>query len=753
MKNKVVKAGFLLTLSILICAFMGLNLPGVGPALNPRAPSPGTVGDSGIAESPDGRSSRIYTSWEVPAGLSAQDWQDIRGQISRNRYRMQASESQSFQADNPAQEWRSFFRAGETKVRPADGSFAWGLKLAEYGGRPVGRAPLKTWTDGDRVYNRWDGNLVEWIRNEDRGLKQTFEIRRRPLATRPGRPLMLALEVTGGLKARVDTGLQQISFQDPGSRTKLTYGELVVYDANGSRLPARFEAGGGRLGIAVDDRQAVYPVTVDPLVQQAYLKASNTDAGDGFGYSVAISGETIVVGAPGEASSAEGVNGNQNDNSALASGAAYVFVRNGTAWAQQAYLKASNATTGDYFGFSVAISGDTLVVGAPYESSNATGVNGNQNDNSAWQAGAAYVFVRDGTTWTRQAYLKASNTDGGDEFGASVAISGNTIVVGARNESSSATGVNGTQSDNSASWSGAAYVFVRNMFVFPVTWAQQAYLKASNTDSGDLFGMSVAISGNTIVVGAPYESSKATGVNGNQSDNSASGSGAAYVFVRNVFAFPVTWAQQDYLKASNTGNGDLFGASVAISGDTIVVGAPYESSSANGVNGDQNDNLTLLSGAAYAFVRNGANWTQQAYLKASNTGAGDRFGFRVAISEDTVIVGALFEDGSANGVNGTDNNHATDSGAAYVFQRIKSLLIFPKWTQTAYLKASNTDGGDCFGISVAISGETVVAGAVNESSTAAGVNGNQGDNSAASAGAAYVFSPPSLLYLPLVIRQ
>jgi len=221
------------------------------------------------------------------------------------------------------------------------------------------------------------------------------------------------------------------------------------------------------------------------------------------------------------------VNGNQGDNTAVDSGAAYVFVRSGTTWTQQAYLKASNTGAGDAFGRSVAVSGDTVVVGAFHEDSSATGVNGNQADNSAIDAGVAYVFSRSGTTWSQQAYLKASNTEAGDRFGNSVAVSGDTVVVGAFHEASSATGVNGNQGDNTAVDSGAAYVFVRS----GTTWTQQAYLKASNTGAGDAFGRSVAVSGDTVVVGASLEDSNAGGVNGNQGDNSAMDAGAAYVFV------------------------------------------------------------------------------------------------------------------------------------------------------------------------------------------------------------------------------
>src|SRR5205823_6655891 len=154
-----------------------------------------------------------------------------------------------------------------------------------------------------------------------------------------------------------------------------------------------------------------------------------------------------------------GVNGNQADNSAVASGAAYVFVRSGTTWTQQAYLKASNTEASDWFGWSVAVSSDTVVIGADQEASNATGVNGNHSDNSAPNSGAVYAFVRSGTTWSQQAYLKSSNTGAGDEFGFSAALAGDTVVIGAVGEASNATGVNGNQSDDSAANAGAAYIF------------------------------------------------------------------------------------------------------------------------------------------------------------------------------------------------------------------------------------------------------------------------------------------------------
>ena len=261
--------------------------------------------------------------------------------------------------------------------------------------------------------------------------------------------------------------------------------------------------------------------------EQAYIKASNAGVGDLFGHSVALDGDTLAVGAYWENSNATGVDGDQSNNDAAPSGAVYVFVRSGTTWSQQAYIKASNTEAEDYFGISVALDGDTLAVGAFWEDSNATGVDGDQSNNDADESGAVYVFVRSGTTWTQQAYIKPSNTDAGDLFGREVALDGDTLAVGADVEDSNATGVDGDQSNNyeDAVGSGAVYVFVRS----GTTWSQQAYIKASNTGAEHYFGSAVALDGDTLAVGADYESSNATGVDGDQSNNDALGSGAVYV--------------------------------------------------------------------------------------------------------------------------------------------------------------------------------------------------------------------------------
>ena len=546
--------------------------------------------------------------------------------------------------------------------------------------------------------------ITEWYVNHPSGLEQGFTISQPPGERQASARLRLTLEVAGEWQATLAADGQAVEFSEAGGST-MRYDHLAVRDAQGTPLPARMSLEQSELRLEVEDGGAHWPLTIDPiLAQQAYLKPSNTKQSILFGRAVAISGDTVVVGGHGEPSNATGVNGDQSDNSANFAGAAYVFVRNGAGWSQQAYLKASNTGAQDQFGLFVAISGDTIVVGAPAEDSSATGINGDGSNNSASGSGAAYVFVRSGTTWSQQAYLKASNTEAGDSFGWSVGISGDTVVVGALSEDSNATGVNGNPTDNSATNAGAAYVFVRN----GTTWSQQAYLKASNTGAGDRFGQSVAISGDTLVIGAYGEASNATGINGNQNDDSAPQSGAAYVFVRSG----TIWSQQAYLKASNTGAGDQFGYSAAISGDTVVIGADFEDSNATGINGNQNDNSTSSAGAAYVFVRSGTVWTQQAYLKASNTDAGDVFGYAVAISGDTIVVSAALEASNATGVNGDQSNNSVPlAGAAYVFMRSGTI-----WSQQAYLKASNPGPDDDFGESVGISGDTVVVGALAEDS-------------------------------------
>ena len=521
---------------------------------------------------------------------------------------------------------------------------------------------------------------------------------------------------------------------NPGAT--ITVNGLPLGAGNTSQLISLVEGVNPSIDVVVTNgttnKQYTIDVTRDSLLnfaEQAYIKASNPSADDKFGIRARISGDTLVVGAPYEDSDATGINGPQTDSvTKVASGAVYVFVRNGGTWSQQAYIKAHNIDASDHFGVDLDISGDTLVVGATLEDARAEGVNQPADDDS-WDVGAAYVFTRTGTTWSQEAYIKPGNHQWLAEFGAAVSIDGDTLAVGMPMEKSSTRGIDTTPNfDEPALDSGAVYVFTRN----GTTWSQQAYIKSSNSDDDDHFGRRVDVEGNTLVVSAPYEDGSATGIDGDLADNNAFRSGAVYVFTRTGN----TWSEQNYIKASNTEAGDNFGSGLSLSGDTLVVGAWGEDSNATGINGDQSDNSASYSGAVYIFTRNGTSWDQQAYIKSSNNNAFDYFGTVLDIDGDTLVVGAGGEDSATTGVNGDQTDEsASYAGAAYLFTRSGGV-----WSQQAYIKASNTETEDRFGF-VSLSGDTMVVGVANEDSNSTGVNSTPNDDGTAiDSGAVYVFN-------------
>jgi hypothetical protein len=320
-------------------------------------------------------------------------------------------------------------------------------------------------------------------------------------------------------------------------------------------------------------------------VQQAKLTAADGAGGDWFGRSVAISGDTAVVGAYFDD---VGANADQ--------GSAYVFARNGTSWVQQQKLTAADGAALDMFGITVALSDDTAVVGAYNDD---VGANTNQ--------GSAYVFVRSGTTWSQQQQLTAADGAADDRFGWSVAIAGDTAVVGAPYDDV------GAKADQ-----GSAYIFVRG----GTAWSQQQQLTAADGGADDLFGWSVAISGETAVVGAVCDD---VGANADQ--------GSAYVFVRSGTA----WSQQQKLTTADGAAYDEFGESVAISGETTVVGADWDTVGAN-----------AYQGSAYVFARSGTTWSEQQKLTAADGAAEDDFGISVAIAGESAVVGARYDDVGAN---------------------------------------------------------------------------------------------------------
>jgi nucleoside-specific outer membrane channel protein Tsx len=316
-------------------------------------------------------------------------------------------------------------------------------------------------------------------------------------------------------------------------------------------------------------RAYVFTKTAFGWTQVAELKGSDTVAGDLFGESVAVSGTTAVVGALLHAKGA---------------GRAYVFIGTGAGWKQVAELEGSDTVTGDEFGWSVAVSGTTVVVGSDH---------GN--------TGQVYVFTKTASGWKQVAELEGSDTVTGDEFGWSVAVSGKTVVVGAESHAASA---------------GRAYVFTKTAS----GWKQVSELEGADTVAGDTFGSSVAISGTSVVVGAYAHAKNA---------------GRAYVFTKTASG----WTQAAELKGSDTVANDNFGGSVAISGTTAVVGAWLHAKHA---------------GRAYVFTKTVSGWTQAAELKGSDTVAGDLFGSSVAISGTTAIVSAA--------------GHADTAGRAYIFE-------------------------------------------------------------------------------------
>ncbi|MCH9664073.1 MAG: FG-GAP repeat protein, partial [Gammaproteobacteria bacterium] len=499
--------------------------------------------------------------------------------------------------------------------------------------------------------------------------------------------------------------------------------------------------------------QSEFNFDTTSLIKSTYVKASNTGSYDYFGNTVAVSGDgnTMVVGAPYEDSNTTGINGSGNNNNASNSGAVYIYVRSNGQWTQQAYIKASNASRlrDSHFGYSIALlSPAYLVVGAPKES---VVLGSGSSQSTVSRAGAVYVFRRTGTTWSEYKRLVASNPNTGDDFGHSVDVSlaSNSLVVavGAPGEdSNSRTTYNGTQNNNSATNSGAAYVFARPNY--PISWSQQAYIKALNSDAGDRFGHAVALSrdASNLLVGAPDEDSRASGVNGINHDNSVTNSGAAYVFSSYREDGRNPWNFKNYIKASNPDSGDQFGSSVSMIsyGSPLAIGAPGEDSSSAIINGSQGNpfGLNYDSGAAYVFNGMGSLMRQINYIKPSNPGRGDNFGATLSLHsyQGFLAVGARNEDSSIALEDGgalTADDTLANSGAVYTYEDAHNTNV----RQLRFFKASNAGAGDNFGFSVSLggAGSVLAIGANFEDGFYSGINRPSNNNSYTRSGATYIF--------------
>ena len=620
-----------------------------------------------------------------------QHLQDAEYAVDRYEKTLPSGQISRYRAFNPNENISVYFTDHGIQLLPrGKGDFSWQLEMIFSGFGHDGAAalgpPLRPESIEASVHNvvYQRGSLSEWYVNSERGLEQGVTLNEPPAGKEKG-PLVVEWTVSGSLKPRLEQEGTVITFCDTAAEPVLRYSGLKAWDATGRRLSAKLslrstgsEDAPSIIAYVIDDADATYPVVIDPVFSQAKkITASDGVSGDLFGDSVSISADTVVVGATGD-----------NDNG-TASGAAYIFERHqGGAdnWGQTKRITASDAAANQSFGNSVSISADTVVVGA-------YGDNDNGN-----VSGAAYIFDRHqggADNWGQTKKITALDAAASDRFGNSVSISGDTVVVGAHGNSEPAYAT------------GSAYIFERNQGGAG-NWGQVKKIVTADGVYNDNFGISVSISGDTVVGGASGD------------DDNGSLSGSAYIFDRDQGGAD-NWGQTKKITASDGAGSANFGHSVSINGDMVVVGA-Y---------GDKEKGSA--AGAAYVFDRHqgGAdNWGQVEKIIATDAEAGDLFGEYVSISGDTLVVGAW----------GGDDD-GTNSGSAYIFGRKQGGAN--NWGQVEKITATDAEENDRFGLSVSISGATVVVGAGAD------------DDNGIDAGSAYVFTsatlPPPPMPLPPVI--
>jgi len=478
-----------------------------------------------------------------------------------------------------------------------------------------------------------------------------------------------------------------------------------------------------------------------------YFKASNTGEEDYFGYSIALSGDgsTLAIGANEEDNNVSGIvtDGSETSDSTKAniSGAVYLFNNDSGKWVQTAYVKASNTGANDRFGSTVALNNDgsVLAVSATGEDNDATGIDvtGSEvsGNNDVINSGAVYIFTNESSSWQQTTYIKASKIKRDDDFGNSIALSGDgyTLAVGVADEDSDLVGVvtDGSETTSTGAENNSGAVYLYTYATSTDSWSQAAYIKASNTGASDKFGNSVALDadGSTLAVGAYLEDNSEAGISSNGIETSETSetedSGAVYLFSNDSGS----WLQTAYVKASNPDPDDEFGYSVALSGDgnTLAVSAIKEDNTVTGIltdNSESTETSSLVdSGAVYLFKKV-STWSQAAYIKPTNSDTGDFFGASLALNHDgnTLAVGAYLEDNSEAGIF-NDNSETLEmssldnSGAVYLFKNTST------WSQVAYIKASNTDINDMFGEHVALSndGNTLAISALGDDNSAIGI--------------------------------
>ncbi len=619
------------------------------------------------------------------------------------------------QLRNPVQRLNARIDPQGIRLMCANG-FTFSMQLTHFGFK----GSLKTTRSGSlqingvRVEMIHGPDLSEWFINTPVGIEQGFYLMRASQEPKTGagshtqNNFELHFKLGGDLIPELAaTGLD---LKDASGRVQIHYNQLLAFDANHQILPSGFQLSGNHLSISVDTTGAVYPVTIDPMFSSEQpLSASDAAVDDQFGSAVAVDVDTIVVGAP-----------RLNSGTSFDIGAVYVFVRNPSTgvFNQQQKLTASDAAPGDQFGSAVYVDGNTLVIGAPQVDSGPlfdtgavyvftrdpltagnpwtqqqklTAADAAANDRfgssvyveghtlvggaprkdngTSTAAGAAYVFTRDpddpGFLWTQQQKLTAADAAAEDEFGTSVSLNGNTIVVGA------------PLANLGASFdAGALYVFTRDQTVNLDPWTQRQKLTATDAEADDRLGTSVSLDANTVLAGAPRADT--TGAND---------AGAAYIFTRESAS--AAFSQKQILNASNPGSDDQFGTSVFVDGPTAMIGAALARV------------LTSNSaGKAFFFARDALSgaWRQQQELTGSNPAALSEFGGAVGFNAATAIIGSPKR----------NQGLSTSAGAAFVF------VLEPEDNdisqETDILTAADAAANDRFGSAVGLSGDNTLIG-------------------------------------------
>jgi hypothetical protein len=599
------------------------------------------------------------TKGEVPEGLSTDEWDDIQANLQKTRYYPTWSQTaKGYIASNPEHKWDIVFDDGAALVNPGSkDDWSWTLTPTGYG---YGSSILllnndpKIIVDNNNIDFVYNKDLTGWYINDEKGLEHGFTLASRP-QPRTNENLLFEMSIETFLIPKEINNGENIVFLDDSGKEILNYGKLFVIDATGRTIPCYFQlaAESNIITISVDDTNAIYPLIVDPIItyEDVMLTASDGADFDYLGNSVSINGENVVIGAAND-----DIGANQNQ------GSAYIFGRNqgGTdKWGEVVKLTASDGADNDSFGYSVFLAGDTLVVGAPGDSTFVM-----------FGHGSVYIFERNlggPDNWGEVVKITAQDGLAGDYFGNFVSIDGNTLVVGANNDDI------GVFEDQ-----GSAYIFDRNQGGSD-NWGEVVKITASDGEGVDHFGTSVSISNDTVVVGSWADD---IGANMDQ--------GSVYIFERNQGGSD-NWGEVKKLIASDGEGGAGFGYSVSITGDTLIIGAPGDDIGAN-----------IAQGSVYVLERNqgGAdNWGEVVKIIASDGASADFFGISVYIIDDTVAVGADYDDIDLNDT----------QGSAYVFKRNQGGS--DNWGEVTKLIASDGEADDHFGRSVSVSGDIVVVGA------------------------------------------